>query len=50
MSNLTLAFFDPEFYKTYEKEITEAMSAQSGITFQQATKSNLNRVLSFLKA
>lgn len=49
IDNLTLAFFDPEFYRTYEKQIAESMSSQAGISFQQSPKYNLDRVLSFLK-
>lgn len=49
MNDLSLANFDPEFYETYEGEITTAFSQQSGISFTKSKRSNLDRVLQFLK-
>jgi len=50
MSQLTLAYFDPEFYKSHEGEIIKSFSGQAGIQFKKPAKSSLNQVLSFLKA
>ncbi len=50
VKDLSLANFDPEFYRTYEVEIAQSFTEQSGISFSNPKRSNLDRVLSFLKA
>ena len=50
IANLTMANFDPEFYKKYEEDIAKSFSSQCDLSFSNPKKSNLDRVLSFLKA
>ncbi len=49
LQNLSLANFDPEFYKEYEKEVLALYEKQTGKRIQLKGKRNFNRVLNFLK-
>lgn len=49
LQNLSLANFDPEFYKEYEKDIIELYNSISGSNLQLKRKRSLSQVISFLK-
>jgi NAD(P)H-nitrite reductase large subunit len=48
LQNLSLANFDPEFYKTYELELVKMYNQQTGKNVQLKQKRNLKSVLKFL--
>lgn len=48
LQNLSLANFDPEFYKTYEKHLVGLYNKQTGSSLKLQQNRNLNRVLRFL--
>lgn len=48
LQNLSLANFDPEFYKTYEADLVVLYNKQAGKNLQLKTKRNLKAVLKFL--
>lgn len=49
LENLSLAHFDPEFYKSYENEILQQYNNLNGTRLRQKSKKGLNAVLEFLK-
>lgn len=49
LQNLQLAHFDPEFFKTYEKEIIRIYNQKTGRQLRSANSKGLNKVLQFLK-
>lgn len=49
LQNLSLANFDPEFYKEYEAEIAAKYTAQTGKKIVLSQKRRLDSVLAFLK-
>jgi len=49
LQNLQLAHFDPEFFKTYEKEIITIYNQKTGRQLRSANSKGLNKVLQFLK-
>ncbi len=49
LQNLSIANFDPEFYKEYEKEIIEIYNKQTGKNLSLKKKRGLSAVLEFLK-
>jgi len=48
LQNLSLANFDPEFYKEYEKEVLDIYNKQSGKNISLKKKRRLDSVLQFL--
>ncbi|MEM9920261.1 MAG: FAD/NAD(P)-binding oxidoreductase [Bacteroidota bacterium] len=48
LQNLSMANFDPEFYKEYERDVIALYNKQSGRNIQLKSKRKLNRVLQFL--
>jgi len=50
LSNLSLANFDPEFFKPYEAELRMVYAQVSGKTIRPKSKRSLTSVLSFLKS
>ena len=48
MENLALANFDPEFYKSYEREIVEAFNTKTGQNIQSKRKRGLAGAFSYL--
>lgn len=50
LSNLSLANFDPEFFKAYESEMRMLYAQVSGKTIRSKSKRSLTSVLSFLKS
>ena len=50
VADLSLAYFDPEFYDSYGSEISREFSKQSGLELSKPKASTLNSVLSFLKS
>ncbi len=50
IANLTLANFDPEFYKSYEKEIVNTFNQQTDLSLPTPKKSTINQILSFIKS
>ncbi len=50
LQNLSLANFDPEFYKEYEAEVISIYNKQSGKNLSLKKKRNLNSVFSFLRS
>ena len=49
LQNLSLANFDPEFYKEYEQDVINMYNGQTGKSLQLKKKRKLDQVLSFLK-
>lgn len=49
LQNLALANFDPEFYKTYEKDIIGIYNRQSGRNLTSRKRGKLDEVIQFLK-
>jgi NADPH-dependent 2,4-dienoyl-CoA reductase/sulfur reductase-like enzyme len=49
LQNLALAHFDPEFFKTYQREIVAIYNQQFGKNLATSAKSGLNSVLRFLR-
>ena len=49
LQNLSLANFDPEFYKEYESDVIKLYNGQTGKSLQLKKKRKLDQVLSFLK-
>lgn len=49
LQNLSLANFDPEFYKLYEPEVIAIYNRQTGRNLQLKSKRKLDAVLNFLK-
>ncbi len=49
LQNLSLANFDPEFYKEYEADVIAMYNQQSGKNLQLKKRRNLGAVLKFLK-
>lgn len=49
LSNLSMANFDPEFFKTYEKHLVQSYNEISGSTIQLNKNKSLKAVLSFLR-
>lgn len=49
LQKLSLANFDPEFYKQYEQDIISVYNSQSGQNLKLKSKRSLNQVISFLK-
>ena len=50
LENLSLANFDPEFFKTYEPDVLALYNQQTGKSLQPKRKRSLTSVLSFLKS
>ena len=48
LPQLSLANFDPEFYKEYEKEIIDIYNSESGETLQKKSSRSLKKVFQFL--
>ncbi len=48
LQNLSLANFDPEFYKEYEQELVDIYNQQNGTALKLKEKRSLSRVLQFL--
>ena len=48
IENFALANFDPEFYKSYEKDITSAFNKATGQNLQSKAKRNLSSVIKYL--
>ncbi len=49
LQNLSLANFDPEFYKEYEDEVIALYNRQSGKSLQRKQKRRLDSVIKFLR-
>jgi len=49
LQDLSLANFDPEFYKEYEQDLVDLYNQQTGENIQLKKKRKLDQVLSFLK-
>ncbi|NUO00029.1 MAG: NAD(P)/FAD-dependent oxidoreductase [Saprospiraceae bacterium] len=49
LQNLALANFDPEFFKTYEKEVIAVYNRQSGRNLASKRQGRLDEVIQFLK-
>ena len=49
LKNLDLANFDPEFFKTHEKDIAQVYESISGKKIILKKQKGLNAVLAFLK-
>ena len=49
LENLSLANFDPEFYKSYEADVLNIYQKQSGKQLKLKSKRRLNQVMRFLK-
>lgn len=49
LQNLSLANFDPEFYKEYEQAVLDSYNRQTGSNLQPKSKNRLTSVLKFLK-
>ena len=47
---LSLANFDPEFFRSYEKELIQVYNKQTGQTIKLKKKRSLDQVLAFLKS
>ncbi|MEM6966122.1 MAG: hypothetical protein AAF573_15255 [Bacteroidota bacterium] len=50
LENLALANFDPEFYKTYEREVLKIYNQQSGKNLTSRKKRSWTQVFNFLNA
>ena len=50
LTNLNMAFFDPELYESHEADIVSSISNQAGIEKPKSEKSSLNQILSFIKS
>ena len=50
LQNLSLANFDPEFYKSYEQKVIDIYNQQSGSSLKLKNKRKLDQVLSFLSS
>jgi hypothetical protein len=50
LQNLSLANFDPEFYKSYEQQVIDIYNKQSGSALSLKKKRRLDQVLSFLSS
>ena len=50
LQNLSLANFDPEFYKSYESELVKMYNQQTGSHIQLTKKRSWNKVFSFLSS
>lgn len=50
LQNLSLANFDPEFYKSYEQDVINIYNQQSGRSLRLKKKRRLDQVLSFLSS
>ena len=50
LQNLSLANFDPEFYKSYEQKVIDFYNQQSGSSLKLKKKRKLDQVLSFLSS
>lgn len=48
LQNLSLANFDPEFYKTFEREVIDSYNQQAGTLLQLKSQRKLKNVLRFL--
>ena len=49
LQNLSLANFDPEFFKSYEKHLVHIYNEQSGAKLKLQSNGRLSQVLTFLK-
>ena len=50
IQDLSLANFDPEFYKQYEQNLLDAYNSQHGTSLKLKKKRKLDQVIQFLKA
>jgi len=50
LTNLSLANFDPEFYKEYEQDIIDLYNQQENTTLKLKSKRSLDKVLRFLSS
>jgi len=50
IDHLKEANFDPEFYKSYEKEIVNTFNQQTDLSLPTPKKSTINQILSFIKS
>ncbi|MEO0340043.1 MAG: FAD/NAD(P)-binding oxidoreductase [Bacteroidota bacterium] len=50
LQNLSLANFDPEFYKEFEQDVIAQYNQQNGSSLQLKKKRKLNQVLEFLRS
>ena len=49
ISNLSLANFDPEFFKVYEQQVVDLFNHQTGSNLKLKSKRSLDQVINFLR-